>query len=263
MEKQLHKVNNTDLSPSQKKIGIQQSYRVKEQLDRIMCSPEFHATASQRRLLDFIISKTIKGRSNDLKGYTIAVEVLHRGDDFDPNLNPIVSIQAGKLRQTLERYYLVAGQNDPLRIEIPKGGYIPIFIDQKPPELDSTVPDKKSDEIFKERYPVIEIIPFKNLTGDSTNDIIGMGFASELAIEISRYQEIKILHTLNEVESPDQKGNPRFVLYGNVYKNNTEIKVSPQLMDTKTGGHIWGDKYRMDIGSKKLLEFQEEVAQKT
>lgn len=245
-----------------KNSHIQKSDKVTEQLERIMISPEFHATASQRKLLDFIISKTNSGSSDELKGYTIAVEVFQRGVEFDPNSNPIVSIQAGKLRQALERYYLVAGQNDPLRIDIPKGSYIPIFIDQTSDELDSTVTDKTSDEVFKDRSPVIEIAPFNNLTGDSTNDIIGMGFASELAIEISHYQEVKIVHTPNKVENPDQKGKYRFILYGNVYKNNTEIKVSFQLMDTKTGEHIWGEKYRMDIGSKKLLKFQEKVAQK-
>jgi adenylate cyclase len=62
-----------------------------------------------------------------LKAFAIAVEVLGRDHNFDPQIDPVVRMEAGKLRRRLERYYLGAGQNDPIRIDIPKGGYAPTF----------------------------------------------------------------------------------------------------------------------------------------
>jgi hypothetical protein len=55
----------------------------------------------------------LSGRSHEIKGYTVATQVFGRGEDFNQATDPIVSIQANKLRRALERYYLVAGQNDP------------------------------------------------------------------------------------------------------------------------------------------------------
>lgn len=253
--------NNIYPKNPKKNFDIQGYDKVTEQLVKIMTSTEFHATASQRKLFNFIISQTVSGKSHELKGYTIARKVFNRRDDFDPNSNPIVSIQAGKLRQALERYYLMAGQKDPLRIEIPKGSYLPVFINQIVPVTGLEKIDKDSDKIFMEKSPAVEILSFNNLTGDLENEIIGMGFASDLAIELSRYQEIKVLHATKEARQSVQKEIPRFTLYGNVYKNITDVKISCQLTDAKTGRHIWGDNYRMSIGAKTMLEFQEDTAQ--
>jgi adenylate cyclase len=73
------------------------------------------------------VETALAGRSHEIKGYTVATQVFGRGEDFNQATDPIVSIQANKLRRALERYYLVAGQNDPIRIEIPKGTYVPLF----------------------------------------------------------------------------------------------------------------------------------------
>jgi adenylate cyclase len=94
---------------------------IREQLDRILASREFHATTRMRDFLRFVVEETLAGRSDQLKGYTVATAVFGRDKDFDPALDPIVRIQAGKLRRELEAYYLVAGREDPIRIDIPKG----------------------------------------------------------------------------------------------------------------------------------------------
>jgi adenylate cyclase len=60
-------------------------------------------------------------------GLTVATQVLGRKADFDPNLDPIVRIMAGRLRRALERYYATHGRQDQVRIDIPKGSYVPIF----------------------------------------------------------------------------------------------------------------------------------------
>ena len=103
---------------------------IQSQLERIFASPEFQATNRQREFLQFVVAETIAGRSDEIKGYTVATQVFGRSENFDQATDPLVSIQANKLRRALERYYLVTGQNDPVRIDIPKGTYVPTFIEQ-------------------------------------------------------------------------------------------------------------------------------------
>ena len=100
---------------------------IQRQLSQIIASKEFHATERQREFLKFVVAETIAGRSDEIKGYAVATQVFGRSEDFDQATDPIVSIQANQLRRALERYYLVAGQNDPVRIDIPKGTYVPTF----------------------------------------------------------------------------------------------------------------------------------------
>jgi adenylate cyclase len=100
---------------------------VQQQVNRILTSSEFKATDVQKSFLTFVVETVLAGRSHEIKGYTVATQVFGRGEDFNQATDPIVSIQANKLRRALERYYLVAGQNDPVRIDIPKGTYVPLF----------------------------------------------------------------------------------------------------------------------------------------
>ena len=66
------------------------------------------------------------GRSERLKGYNIALEVFDRPETFDPNVDPIVRIEAARIRDKLREYYGAGGQLDPIRIDLPKGTYTPL-----------------------------------------------------------------------------------------------------------------------------------------
>ncbi|WP_159715172.1 tetratricopeptide repeat protein [Geminicoccus flavidas] len=100
---------------------------VNEALVRILASSEFAVSARNRAFLQFIVNETLAGRSKRIKAYTVAVEVFGRGENFDPQNDPVVRIEAGRLRRALEHYYLSAGRDDEVVIHIPKGSYIPAF----------------------------------------------------------------------------------------------------------------------------------------
>lgn len=82
---------------------------------------------SARGFLRYLVEQTLAGRADRLKGYTIATAVFERDGSFDAQADPVVRTEAGRLRRALERYYLVAGQCDPVLIEVPKGRYVPSF----------------------------------------------------------------------------------------------------------------------------------------
>jgi adenylate cyclase len=106
---------------------------VREQLERILGSPGFDASARNRRFLEYIVEETLAGRADRLKGLSIAIDVFERDATIDPQHDPVVRIEAAKLRRRLERYYLTAGREDPIRIDIPKGGYVPAFEERGKP----------------------------------------------------------------------------------------------------------------------------------
>ncbi|MBW9054444.1 hypothetical protein [Rhizobium mesosinicum] len=97
------------------------------QVERILGSEEFHAPKRGRDFLEFVVNETLAGRSGFLKAFTIANVVFGREASFDPQNDPVVRIEAGRIRKALERYYLVAGRTDEVIITVPKGGYVPHF----------------------------------------------------------------------------------------------------------------------------------------
>jgi PAS domain S-box-containing protein len=96
-------------------------------LGQILHSDFFQASPQICAFLRFIVEAKLRGEGERIKGYTVAVSALGRPDDFDPQADPIVRVEAGRLRRALERYYAGAGANDSILIDIPLGGYVPRF----------------------------------------------------------------------------------------------------------------------------------------
>ncbi|MBD3846671.1 hypothetical protein IED13_13255 [Bosea sp. SSUT16] len=96
-------------------------------LARILASDVFSAAPQLSAFLSFVVERAVEGRRAELKGYTIAVEALGRPADFDPQADPIVRVEAGRLRRALTQYYAGEGQDDPVRMTMPVGGYAPVF----------------------------------------------------------------------------------------------------------------------------------------
>jgi len=92
-----------------------------------LTSPVFTPAPRLCRFLQFVVEETLAGRSSSVKEYTIGAVVFGRGAEFSPRTDPIVRVQARNLRVRLERYYAGPGADDPLRIELPKGAYVPVF----------------------------------------------------------------------------------------------------------------------------------------
>jgi TolB-like protein/cytochrome c-type biogenesis protein CcmH/NrfG len=100
---------------------------VRAQLDILLASPDLDAPARARRFLRYVVEETLAGRADRIKAYAIGTEVFERSADFDAQSDPVVRIEAGRLRRALERYYLSDGRSDPVVITIPKGAYVPHF----------------------------------------------------------------------------------------------------------------------------------------
>ena len=100
---------------------------IQEQLTKILSSSKLSASNILSQFLYFIVNETLAGRGEALKEYTIAVYALKKSLDFNPQIDSIVRIHAGRLRRALKEYYHEEGVHDPIVIIIPKGNYMPVF----------------------------------------------------------------------------------------------------------------------------------------
>ena len=102
----------------------------------------------------------------------------------------------------MEHYYLTVGDKDPVHIEIPKGGYVPNFAERVAEHPALPRPENEPDiPSFEGSWPAVVIRPLQNLTGDPDLDYMGIGLATELATEITRYQEIRVLQMQHRGEA--------------------------------------------------------------
>lgn len=239
---------------------------VREELSRVLAHPEFQATDKLRDFLRFVVDETLAGRADQLKGFTVATAVFGRTEDFDPAHDPIVRIQAGRLRRALERYYLVAGGSDPVRIDIPKGGYVPTFV-VDPPSSRSQV--AASEPVIAHPGPSVAVLPLENLTGDPEQNYFAVGVVEDLVTELNRFQDLIVIpcqraligaRAPGDVEQLGRKVGARFLLGGSLRRDERNVKVSVQLVDRASGSQIWARGYKRALEDSSLIATQEEIA---
>ncbi len=100
---------------------------VRETLGRVLASETFARSERARKLLAYLVEQEQAGQAERLKGFAIAVDVFGKAAEFDPSTDAVVRVQAGRLRELLSQYYAGEGATDPVRINIPRGGYVPNY----------------------------------------------------------------------------------------------------------------------------------------
>jgi adenylate cyclase len=242
---------------------------IRDQLERILQSVEFRASDKQRAFLSFVVDETLEDRSSQLKGYTIAVSVYGRPEGFDAQVDPIVRVEAGRLRRALDHYYLTAGKNDPVRIKIPKGHYVPTFHTARIPPSGTKTHTPRREAGALTTGPSIAVMPLINLTGGKKQEYFTDGLTEELTAEIARYQDFQVIAAQSTMRFKGQKVDPRevgrelgvqFFLTGSVRKDSKTVKVTIQVLDTSTAEQIWGKSYKRDQTAADLIAVQEEIA---
>ena len=233
--------------------------QVERQLQKILNTKDFQATKQQRNLLSFVVSETLAGRADHIKGYTIATKVLNRPKDFEPALDPIVSIQVNKLRRALERYYLVEGIGDSIKIDIPKGAYVPTFTELNITSDQKTEVESSADSDLDAGWPRLLISSISNIASNPDLNYICAGISAELAIEISKFEHILVYHQRDFDPSKISPPPSRFVLKGDIYKESEVVKLGLRLIDCATGTQIWGDTCHSANATTELYHFKNKV----
>ena len=230
------------------------------QLDRILEHPEFHATVKMREFLRFVVEQTLAGNARYLKGFTIAKAVFGRDETFDAAHDPVVRIQAGRLRRAIERYYLVAGRNDPIYIDIPKGGYVPVFSERSPVVSQPALGADTNPASCIDTWPSVLILPFEDLTQSEELSFLGSGLAMDLAVELGNCLDLRVMLSPEQLKRPAAGNDPDFAVRGSVRTSSSAIKVTVQLLSGASGEQLWTDTIKTTVTEGELLPFQERAA---
>jgi TolB-like protein len=199
---------------------------VRGELGRILSSQAFRCAISQKRFLAYAVEEVLAGRGRLVKEYSIGVEVLGKGEQFDPRLNAIVRLEARKIRRNLQKYYDTEGSANPLRIELPKGRYAPAFVlpparvrpndspALKQPGEPATkssgrLPSVSTDELVRSnafgiadstiawteetRPVVIAVLPFQARTEGSSMRSFAQGVTDELTNALGQLPELQVV----------------------------------------------------------------------
>jgi adenylate cyclase len=214
---------------------------VRQHLERVLRSPHFDGSARSREFLRYVVEEVLAGRAAYLKQAAIAVEVFGRKPDFDAVIDPIVRVQAGRLRRSLERYYLLSGDGDFIRIELPKGSYAPVFqetCEKSAPRM--TVIEPAST------WPTVVVYPFG--LHSSHEEAAATQAREELTAELGRYG---IVHVARPGDSSTAEQplavSARFELHGiarDASDDSTRrLVIAARLVDRASGQQIWADEF--------------------
>lgn len=100
---------------------------VRAELDRVLASEAFAASTRLQRFLRFVVEQSLDGKGEELKEYSIGTSVFDRDEQYDPRIDSIVRVEAGRLRSKLDEYYKGPGAPDEVVIRVPRGTYAPVF----------------------------------------------------------------------------------------------------------------------------------------
>ncbi|MFQ5929359.1 MAG: hypothetical protein ACE5MK_06645, partial [Acidobacteriota bacterium] len=112
---------------------------IQTELEKILASEIFARAERLSRFLRFAVEQTIQGHGEQIKEYVLGLEVFDRNESYDPRIDPIVRVEAARLRTKLKEYYEKEGLGDPVLIQLNKGSYVPHFQKQRPPVSETSL----------------------------------------------------------------------------------------------------------------------------
>lgn len=231
------------------------------QLRRITESVDFDTSQRSVDFLRFVVNETLADRSNAISQHAIASQVFGRGDEFDPSSDPIVRMQAVRIRRSLKHYYLTAGSGDSVLIELPKGTYVPIF-EFRQTSLAKPPPTVTPASTADDSWPTLLVSPLRNLTGRPAVEFIAQGLVSDLAAELSRNKAIHVFLSPGMEDQPKRVCHVRFELSGTIALRGDDLKINFHLVDGTTGRQTWANTHFCP-GGADLGGLLDEVVQAT
>ena len=234
--------------------------RIVAQLDRLLSSKVFRQADRLKRFLTFTINETVAGRGEQLKEFVIGAEVFDKGPAFDPRSDPIVRVQARRLRAQLARYYREEGQTDEILVELPKGGYTPIF---KP--FRGVVAKRTAISPLVSRNTILAM-PFSDYSEAGDQGYFCAGLSQEIIHKLTGLDAIRVVAS-NRAETerdPDPRDaaarvNAAMILTGSVRKAGVDMRIVANLMDAVSGGYLWSAAF--DRTNESIFAIQAEIAE--
>ena len=258
--------------------------KVRAQLSRLLGSDDFKASERLKAFLSFVVEETLAGNEKNIKAYTIALGAFGRSPEFDPQLDPIVRIEAGKLRKALEIYFYAHPEDD-VQIIIPKGSYVPSFSysssknQQEEISQDAVAEFGKLQEVAvpilqdctleREKRPVLMLIPFSMRSNDEELGPFLSGLMDNLFAQIQNNEVVHVreaqtanISSINQMNIMQfaKEESVRFVLHGQAQITGTSLRLYVALTDADKGFRIWTEKYDYPFNQDSYLSVQDQIS---
>lgn len=197
---------------------------VTRHVDGALRSPLFRKAERQSRFLRYVVDAALRSPETTIKEFEIGVSVYDRPSDYDPRTDPIVRVEAARLRARLREYYEITPP-EALRIDIPKGRYVPQFISVGGGPAQST-----SDLSML-------VLPFRNLSPDPGDQNFCDGLTEEVLHELAKEPRLRVITQAVAAWVEQREGvKPHYLLEASVRRAGEDIRLTLHLMELTGGG---------------------------
>jgi TolB-like protein/Flp pilus assembly protein TadD len=259
---------------------------VRQELQKVLRSSGFAGAGRLGPFLRHLVEAELAGETDRLKESVVGVEVFRRSADYDPRIDPIVRVEARRLRQRLDGYYSGVGALDSVRIDVPKGGYVPAFsrTEQQAKATGHVTWVIAAAVIVAvvvavwaavaERETVgngggasVAVLPFLNLSQDADDVYFSDGLSEELIDRLANVDGLRVAaRSLSfqhrgdgvDVREAGRDLGVETVVEGSVRKSGERLRVTAQLVNVSDGYQLWSRTYERNL--RDIFAIQSEIA---
>jgi TolB-like protein len=263
-------------------MQLPQEQEIRQQIEKILLSHRFKETTRSRRFLEFIVQEALAGNSADLKENVVGVSVFDRSADYDPRLDSIVRVEAGRLRIKLNDYYEQEGRDDQLIIVLPKGSYAPEFSWRVQAQSDPVPTAAQPDSMIARKFSIrrallaigaavvvvsvgiavlklatpqvrIAVLPFTPYSSDARDQMIADQLTQKVTAEFVKLGTFDVVPSTSARRYEDRRPGVQeiaaalqadILLEARMTTEGKNIKVEVRLSDGALDRKFWvGDKF--------------------
>ena len=233
---------SADLTPDQIRAAV----------GRIQASAGLTAAPTLKQLLEHTVELTLNGQAEQIKESTLAIDVFGRKTSFDPRSDPIVRVQARKLRDRLAAWYETEGAQDDIVIEYVRGSYVPRFSIRSPGQA---------------QQRSVAVLPFSNLSDTAALDYLCDGIAEELRYVLSRTHGIRVVahassgsvkRSTENIQTIGTLLNADLIVRGTVRSSGSALRITAELIAAEDGFLTWAE--RWERTNDDVLRISDEIA---
>jgi len=248
------RTHNQEISPDE----------IRRELERILSSSIFSIADRMTRFLRFVVEETLEGRGDNLNELLLGMAVYDRDRKFDPRVDSIVRVDAGRLRAKLREFYASEGVNSSVGIEIPKGSYKAVFKRMQGKNGPNPLRLRAKNPMATR---TLAVLPFADLSPQTENRILGDSMVEELVHALSRTPEIRVASLTSvlavksertDVKELGRQLGVESLIEGSIRRVKHRMRIMVRLTDTATGFHTWSKVYALT--SRDAFAAQERVA---
>jgi len=222
---------------------------IRTELEKVLASSFFSTADRMRRFLRLVVEETLEGRGDNLNELLLGMAVYDRDKKFDPRVDSIVRVDAGRLRAKLREFYASEGGDSAIRIEIPKGSYKAMFKRLQDKDMGSAHRLRAMDAVATIS---LAVLPFVDVSPQKGHDLLADSIVQELIHRLSCISNFRVVSLTSVLalkgkqidvrEMGRQLGVESFV-EGSVLTAKRRIRVLIRLTDVATGFHTWSERY--------------------